>query len=830
MTDSRKMMDRLDANPSGLVAGQESNSPATEMRRTTRLSIAVPVTVSGKDAGGETFQEETNTLNINKLGALLALHRRVDIGSELIIENRFLEISLRARVISFQNRMSAADPDHVGIELVELKNIWGIQYPPKDWLRPLQQRNVPDAASPSPTSAQNVIPTSAPATAAPTALQGAAVSPQPAAVTSKPIPVRPATVEIDLGAFEKQAEQSAEALLKTFGAKLAKLGAQMGTRIQSGLKEAADRVQEKEQTLSALDAKLSSLSETLEGTLARAETTLTSAQDIAQRTGQETKLREDEFRLQLQQMLGSALEDFDQRINQRVLASTSAQKEQHSRLQQETVESLNEIQHRLREQAETVSKEVLTNLPVEIERNRGEAMGQISGMAEEKLNAAIQRFEQRLESLASKTQETAAEQMRVETLAKLTPELAARQAEAVDHTQSQVKLTLAAALAEFEQRLQTTATQAQESVSERLKAETLSKLLPELVGRQVEAIDQTRERVRQTVEVSLSDFQQRLRDTATQTQDAAAERVRVEALAKLAPELESRRALAIDQTQRQVKQTLEAALGEFEQRLQATATQAHQSASEQLRAEGLAKLAPELESRRALAIDQTQRQVKQTLEAALGEFEQRLQATATQAHQSASEHLQAEALAKLAPELESRQALAIDQAQRQVKQTLEAALGEFEQRLQATATQAHQSASERLSEEILGRLTPQLEARHSEALQQTNDRVQRDLTNALSSFQEGLRTASAQAHQAAMERLSAGTMAGLSAQLESRQLEVVEQTQRQIADRFQSSLEEFEKRLQSAAAQTESVAVEGLRTEFIAALKPELELCQTDTL
>ena len=301
-------------------------------------------------------------------------------------------------------------------------------------------------------------------------------------------------------------------------------------------------------------------------------------------------------------------------------------------------------------------------------------------------------------------------------------------------------------------------------------------------------------------------------------------------MASLAPELESRQAQAIDQAQQQVKQTLEASLAEFEQRLQATATQAHQSASEQLKTEALASLAPDLESRQAQAIDQAQQEVKHTLEAALAEFEQRLQATATQAHQSASEQLRTEALANLAPELESRQAQAIHQAQQQVKQTLEAALVEFEQRLQATATQAHQSASEQLRTEALANLAPELESRHSKILQQTNDLVQRDLANALSSFQADLSTASAQAHQEAMERLSGETLAGLSAQLEVRQLEVVKQAQEQIACQFQSSFEEFGKRMQTAAAQTESAAMESLRTEFIAALKPELEVCQTDNL
>jgi len=405
--------------------------------------------------------------------------------------------------------------------------------------------------------------------------------------------------------------------------------------------------------------------------------------------------------------------------------------------------------------------------------SRTEAIAQTSGKAEEKLSAAIQRFEQRLESVALQTQENAAERMRVETLAKVMPELEGCRAQIIDQTQNHVKQTLEAALSEFGQRLQTSAAQAQESVSERLKAETLSKLLPEMVARQVETIDQARERVKQTVELSLNDFQQKLQATASQTEDWAAERLRVETLAKLGPELEARQAEAINQAQNQVKQALEAALGEFEQRLRGTAAQAQQSASEQLRTE---------------------------------------------------------TLAKLGPELEARQAEAINEAQNQVKQTLEAALGEFEQRLKTTATQAQESISERLSDQVLGRLTPQIEARHAEAIQQTNDRIGQNISSGLKSFQEELRTASAEVRQAAIERLSTEMLAGLAPQLETRQWEAVEQTQKRIADKLEASFREFEQRLQTASAQSEKVTIEKLGAKFLSTLAPELHSCQTGIL
>ncbi|MGH9430519.1 MAG: hypothetical protein ACRD3T_03160 [Terriglobia bacterium] len=882
--DSRKIMDPPDANPSGSIAARQSAPPGSEKRRTTRLSIAVPVTVSGKDAVGEAFQEETNTLNIDRHGALLALHHQVSAGSELTIENHFLEISVTARVVAFRDRISPADPDHVEIELVESKNVWGIQYPPKDWLRAMQQQRAAQPSSVSRATGQQPSPPPAPAP-----VPGAALDLPPTVQALRPhtAPAGTPPIEIDLGAFEKQAEQSAEALLKTFGAKLAKLGAQMGTRIQTDLTEAAERVEGKAQKLSALDDRLSSLSQALEGTLARAEAVLTSAGEIGQRSAQETQQREEEFHHQLQQMLGSALQNFDDRINQKVLASSVAQQEQLSRLQQETVESLQEIQGHLRAKAETISKEVVASIPGEIERTRVEAVAQISGQAEEKLNAAIQRFEQRLESLAGQTQETTSERMRVETLAKLTPELEARQTQTINQTQDRVKQTLEAAFGEFEQRLQASATQTQETVSERLKTETLSKLLPELVSRQVDTIEQARERVRQTVEVAVSEFQQRLQATVMQTQEEAAVQLRVNTLAKLTPELEARQAEVINQTQDRAKQSLEAALDEFEQRLQASAAQAQETAAGQTSAGVLAKLTPELEARQAEIISQTQDRAKQSLEAALDEFEQRLQASTAQAQQTASERMKAETLSKLLPELETHQTQTVGQAQERVRQTLEASLGEFERgleiaaarveeaatgrltaevldkaapqlearhqtmlsqtqeraqqalaasldeferQLQTSASKAQEAASERLSREILDRLIPQLEARQSEAVQQTNERAKQDLSSAVKAFQEELQTVSTEARQAATGQWTAEMAAKLAPQLQARQWEAVEQTRKQINDQLHASFGEFEQRLQTAAAQTEEIAVEKLSTELLSTLAPELQACKTQTL
>ena len=46
-----------------------TETPGPEGRRSTRLSIAIPITISGKDAGGASFRENVHTLVVNTHGA-----------------------------------------------------------------------------------------------------------------------------------------------------------------------------------------------------------------------------------------------------------------------------------------------------------------------------------------------------------------------------------------------------------------------------------------------------------------------------------------------------------------------------------------------------------------------------------------------------------------------------------------------------------------------------------------------------------------------------------------------------------------------------------------
>ncbi len=112
-------------------------------RRSTRLFISIPITISGKDSAGHTFKENTKTLIINKHGAKITTVHQVALGAELTVENRALGRTAKGNVVWL------GVPDKDTIEIIvgrivspfpflaihgtEAQNIWGIEFPPDDW-------------------------------------------------------------------------------------------------------------------------------------------------------------------------------------------------------------------------------------------------------------------------------------------------------------------------------------------------------------------------------------------------------------------------------------------------------------------------------------------------------------------------------------------------------------------------------------------------------------------------------------------------------------------------------------------------------------------------
>ena len=105
----------------------------TNRRRSTRLDLVLPVVLSGRDASGESFREETQTSTVNLHGAKVETSRNILVGMQVSIENPLTgDVEKAVCVRVFEG--APGDRKHfIATQLVRPGNIWGIEDPPEDW-------------------------------------------------------------------------------------------------------------------------------------------------------------------------------------------------------------------------------------------------------------------------------------------------------------------------------------------------------------------------------------------------------------------------------------------------------------------------------------------------------------------------------------------------------------------------------------------------------------------------------------------------------------------------------------------------------------------------
>jgi len=108
-------------------------APEAAGRRSSRIAIAIPITLSGKDEAGNAFKEKSRTIVINKHGAKISTFHHLALGADVTVENQLLGRSAKATVVWFGDRRSPRAPMEIGIRLEEAQNLWGIELPPEDW-------------------------------------------------------------------------------------------------------------------------------------------------------------------------------------------------------------------------------------------------------------------------------------------------------------------------------------------------------------------------------------------------------------------------------------------------------------------------------------------------------------------------------------------------------------------------------------------------------------------------------------------------------------------------------------------------------------------------
>jgi hypothetical protein len=97
-------------------------------RRSRRISLVVPLEVSGKDVDKSSFKVTARATNLNRNGAMIHLNRDLAIDSVLVVQN-----SRGARTSARVVAQTSADGMYAyGVEFVEAesaKNFWGIKFP-----------------------------------------------------------------------------------------------------------------------------------------------------------------------------------------------------------------------------------------------------------------------------------------------------------------------------------------------------------------------------------------------------------------------------------------------------------------------------------------------------------------------------------------------------------------------------------------------------------------------------------------------------------------------------------------------------------------------------
>lgn len=173
-----------EANPD---AGQE------DARRSTRISQALPITVTGRDAMGRAFLERTTTSLVSAHGCRFASKHFLLAGTEVVIEIPPAAAGepprkITGRVAWTRSPETLRDLFQVGVEITEPGNVWGVSFPPPDW--GVSEPAEPAAASPAPLE-----PGPGPAVVEPepAGLPGPAVPPEDeAAFAAEPPAVAPA--------------------------------------------------------------------------------------------------------------------------------------------------------------------------------------------------------------------------------------------------------------------------------------------------------------------------------------------------------------------------------------------------------------------------------------------------------------------------------------------------------------------------------------------------------------------------------------------------------------------------------------------------------------
>jgi hypothetical protein len=156
----------------GFVNTWSTSGPDANRRRSQRVILSVPVSVSGQSPKGQ-FTEETKTLVVNAHGALVTLAAKVSQGQQLELKSVTNPEKQTCKVVYIGPTVQGQT--QVGIEFLKpAPHFWHVAFPPENWTpvsdegaaakTPAAAGTKPPAAAPAPTKAPATGPAKAPVT------------------------------------------------------------------------------------------------------------------------------------------------------------------------------------------------------------------------------------------------------------------------------------------------------------------------------------------------------------------------------------------------------------------------------------------------------------------------------------------------------------------------------------------------------------------------------------------------------------------------------------------------------------------------------------------
>jgi hypothetical protein len=104
---------------------------AANRRRTQRVAMQIEVRVSGDNAEGARFMEDTNTVEISAFGGSVILQAPVRTGQRLVLSDLKTNVTVECMVAHCGTKSTAGQ---VGLAfIVANRSFWPIVFPPADW-------------------------------------------------------------------------------------------------------------------------------------------------------------------------------------------------------------------------------------------------------------------------------------------------------------------------------------------------------------------------------------------------------------------------------------------------------------------------------------------------------------------------------------------------------------------------------------------------------------------------------------------------------------------------------------------------------------------------